>query len=134
MSPGLNYIFQAKSHGRTVEVTQVGPTNADTTFLAKQLELAGYTYVRLLRKEWETWAWPGGYPIYHLCADSGVLCPKCANDNIEMTSDPDANPDWRVTHASINYEDKDLYCDHCSKPIESAYGNDQQQLDSKEEP
>jgi hypothetical protein len=26
------------------------------------------------------YAWPGGYPIYYVAADNGVLCPVCAND------------------------------------------------------
>ncbi len=26
-----------------------------------------------------SYAWPGGYPIYYLDGESGVLCPKCAN-------------------------------------------------------
>jgi hypothetical protein len=29
---------------------------------------------------------------------------------------------WRVDAFDINWESPDLYCDHCSKPIESAYG------------
>lgn len=77
---------------------------------------------RIERKEWETWAWPGGYPVYYTCEDGGVLCPVCANENLKLTSDPEAEPDWRLVAADINYEDADMYCDHCNKPIESAYG------------
>lgn len=36
-----------------------------------------------------TYAWPGGYPLYFICADNEVSCPKCAEhftyDNIEYT-------------------------------------------------
>ena len=31
---------------------------------------------------------------------------------------------WRIVAAEINWEDKDLVCDHTGEPIECAYGND----------
>ena len=71
----------------------------------------------------QSFAWPGGYPIYYLCADNGVLCPDCANEHIDMLSDPD-DRQWHVIAADANYEDDSLFCDHCSRQIESAYGAD----------
>ena len=64
------------------------------------------------------YAWPGGYPIYHICIDGGVLCPSCANDE-GHTDAPD--DDWRIVASDINWEDQHLTCDHCAFPIESAY-------------
>ena len=64
-------------------------------------------------------AWPGCYPLFYLCEDGGVLCPKCAND--------EGNPEdeqWNLVAVDINYEDASLYCDHCGERIESAYADD----------
>ncbi len=65
------------------------------------------------------WAWPGGYPVYYLCADNGVMCPKCANDNAELDDVDD--PQWHLIGQDINWEDPDLYCDNCNERIQSAY-------------
>ncbi len=74
--------------------------------------------------KFQTYAWPGGYPVYHLCADSGVLCPDCANTHGEVHTNEDGPEDWRIVASDVNYEDPNLYCDHCHKRIESAYAED----------
>ena len=71
-------------------------------------------------------AWPGGYPIFYLCADGGILCPECANKEsaIKEAEENPAYPDfdqWRIVASDINWEDPDLTCDNCSQRIESAY-------------
>lgn len=72
--------------------------------------------------ELESYAWPGGYPIYYLCEDGGILCPDCARQaEKEGLSTPD-NPQWHIVGAEVNWEDAHLNCDHCYKRIESAYG------------
>ena len=74
------------------------------------------------------YAWPGGYPIYYLCADGGVLCPDCANgDNgseANGTIDPECPDDdqWRIVASDIHWEGDPIICDHCGADIESAYG------------
>lgn len=65
------------------------------------------------------YAWPGGYPIYYLCADGGTLCPKCANGNDVATLDA---PDWNVTGYGIHWEGEPITCDGCNAQIASAYG------------
>jgi hypothetical protein len=37
-------------------------------------------------------AWPGGYPIFYLCADNGILCPQCANKE-STVKEADKQPD-----------------------------------------
>ena len=74
--------------------------------------------------EYDYFAWPGGYPLFYITKDCEVLCPKCANENKELTEDID-DPQWYITNVDINWEDTTLYCDHCSKHIESAYGDDE---------
>jgi hypothetical protein len=70
-------------------------------------------------------AWPGGYPIFYLCSDGGVLCPACANgeNGSEANEANDTPSDWRLVAADVHYEGADLICDHCGALIESAYGD-----------
>lgn len=72
------------------------------------------------------YAWPGGYPVYYVTKDCGVLCPDCARmaDREGLTGDPD-DSQWFIVGTDINWEDPDLTCDHCSKRIESAYAEDE---------
>lgn len=71
----------------------------------------------------QAYAWPGGYPLYYLTADNGVLCPDCASLP-ECTWDSGEDEQWDIVAAGGNWEDDSLYCDHCGKQIESAYGED----------
>lgn len=75
--------------------------------------------------EFDQFAWPGSYPLYHVARDCGVLCTKCANENISLTADDteNADPQWSVLASEINYEDDDLFCDNCGCRIPSAYGD-----------
>jgi hypothetical protein len=88
-----------------------------------------------LTREWspntellDTYAWPGGYPMFYVTKDNGVLCPKCANDNsalcLATPDSEDFDPQWALVDFGVNWEDTDLYCDHCNKRIESAYAED----------
>jgi len=62
------------------------------------------------------YVWPGGYPIYYLDNENNVLCPICANKE-GMSTEPIA--------FDVNWEDVSLYCDDCSKRIESAYAEEE---------
>ena len=75
------------------------------------------------------YAWPGGYPIYYLCADGGVLCPHCANreNGSEASENTDTPNDWRMIAADVHWEGLPLVCDHCGTKIESAYGDPENQ-------
>lgn len=75
------------------------------------------------RLSWEAWAWPGGYPIFYVVKDHGVLCPHCANAELPRTLDPD-DDQFFIVDSDINYEDPRLYCDHCGTQIECAYPGD----------
>ena len=71
------------------------------------------------------YAWPGRYPLYLITSDAGALCFACARTEYRTISDSvrrRSNDGWRVIGCAINYEDTDLTCSHCNKPIESAYG------------
>ena len=73
------------------------------------------------------YAWPGGYPMYIVCNDGGVLCPTCAKDEYRQIAHDTVKgwcTGWDVMCADVNWEDSDLYCDHCGTQIESAYGEE----------
>ena len=73
----------------------------------------------------DCYAWAGGYPMFYVTKDAGAVCPKCVNESLELLSD-EFDPQWYVVGWDINYEDDCLYCDHCGKKIESAYGEDEE--------
>lgn len=77
----------------------------------------------IVNPDMDYYAWPGGYPLFYITKDAGALCPKCVNENLELLSDID-DPQWYIVGCEINYEDDNMYCDHCGEQIESAYGSD----------
>ena len=73
----------------------------------------------------QPYAWPGGYPLYAITSDGGVLCHKCCKSEFRSIVDSihtDSSDGWKVEAVTVNWEDTDLFCDHCADPIESAYG------------
>jgi len=60
-------------------------------------------------------AFPGGYPIFYLEPEEGILCPDCANMPALVEG---------IDKAAINWEDGSLVCDVCGKEIECAYCED----------
>ena len=65
----------------------------------------------------------GGYPLFYLTADGGVLSPQAVQENLELCRD-EHDPQWYVVGADVNWEDASLFCDHTSQRIESAYAED----------
>lgn len=76
-------------------------------------------------------AWPGGYPIIYLMEDGEVICPDCANlDDAYAEEDPspeDPDPQWHIVGSDVYWEGPDLHCANCNKPIESAYGDPEEE-------
>ena len=70
--------------------------------------------------KYDYYAWPGGYPLFYTTEDGGILCPKCCNENNELLND-EFDKQWFVIGYEVNWEDGELYCDHCYEKIESAY-------------
>lgn len=94
--------------------------------------------LRLENGQYQSYAWPGGYPIYYLDGCNNVLCPGCVNrqqneyildilaDLCNWAIDPSDDGTYFDARdlpvaADINYEDDTLYCD---ERIESAYTED----------
>lgn len=70
-------------------------------------------------------AWPGGYPLYYLMQDGEAICPACVSSNRKLINEAfaDHDPQWNVLGVDANWEDENMYCCHCNKKIESAYGD-----------
>lgn len=71
------------------------------------------------------YAWPGGYPLFLIMRDGGVLSIDSARDCWRQIVAAHLRPDyldkqWQVEAAAINWEDDSLYCDHSGARIESA--------------
>jgi hypothetical protein len=71
-------------------------------------------------------AWPGCYPKVLLMADGEVMCAVCAKANYRLISQAtrsnDRRDSWCVAGVDLFLEGSPLSCAHCNKPIESAYG------------
>ena len=79
----------------------------------------------------------GGYPIFSVMADTGIMCPKCVKENrgtiyvnTRLTHRKDhlryrADKWWTLDCTEVNWEDPELFCDECSERIPSAYAEDQ---------
>ena len=78
----------------------------------------------------QKYAWPGGYPMFLIMADSEAICMACARKEWENIARATRYPDyidkqWQCIGAEVNWEDTTLYCAHCSELIESAYGGEE---------
>ena len=70
------------------------------------------------------YAWPGGYPLYYVTTDGAALCADCMTQEraqIVRSTVENSHDGWNVSGQDVNWEDTQLYCDHCNKRIESAY-------------
>ena len=71
----------------------------------------------------------GGYPLFALMADGGVVCPNCCRENAKtivhntvFLNRARADNWWTLETVDIHWEGEPLQCDECNADIESAYG------------
>ena len=71
-------------------------------------------------------AWPGCYPMVACMADCDCLCVDCVRDNyrlvLDATMHTGTDKQWEFSETMIHWEGDPIYCAHCNKPVESAYG------------
>ena len=67
------------------------------------------------------YAWPGGYPLFGLFSDGGACCHRCAKSEREAIGTTAGSDGWQLVALQVNWEDPELFCDHCGSRIESAY-------------
>ena len=75
------------------------------------------------KEEYDYCVWPGGYPLFYITKDYGILCLKCCNENKELLYD-EHDPQWFVIDYEVNWEDENIYCEKWKEKIESAYSED----------
>lgn len=68
------------------------------------------------------YVWPGGYPLHAVTSDGGRLCKDCCKSEFRSIGSTYPGDGWTVVGVGVNWEDTELYCDHCGNLIESAYG------------
>jgi hypothetical protein len=70
------------------------------------------------------YTFPGGYPVYIITADCGCLCPDCCKKEfrqiVQYTLWGQRDSGWCAVASDINWA-SEIACDHCGKPIPSAY-------------
>jgi hypothetical protein len=71
------------------------------------------------------YVWPGGYPLFAITTDGACLCKDCAKTERNSIGTTTGSDGWTVEALDVNWEDPDLYCDHCGARIESAYAEPQ---------
>lgn len=71
-------------------------------------------------------AWPGGYPLFYVCKDGGVLSPEAVQAELALVlaAEADGDDQWHVIAMDANWEDTNLYCDHTGNRIPSAYADE----------
>lgn len=75
----------------------------------------------------QPYAWPGGYPLFCVTHDGGILCKKCAEKHAKSIISEimqGCRTGWHITAVDVNWEDTNLCCDNCGRNIESAYGEE----------
>lgn len=83
-------------------------TQSASLKLADQLSSSPYTSL-------------GCYPLFGIFHDGGACCHGCAKTERASIGTTTGNDGWQLVALDINWEDSDLYCDHCGTRIESAY-------------
>lgn len=67
------------------------------------------------------YAWPGGYELFGICNDGGILCCGCMREEyhqIAYSRKHKINDGWRVVAIGCAAEyDSLIQCDHCNKTI-----------------
>jgi hypothetical protein len=69
----------------------------------------------------DPYAWPGGYPLFAITHDGAALCKHCCKSERSSIGTTTGRDGWGVVALEPNWENPDLYCDHCGDRIESAY-------------
>lgn len=67
------------------------------------------------------YAWPGGYPLFGIFSDGGCCCHHCAQTERTSIATTTGSDGWQLVALQVNWEDSELFCEHCGTQIESAY-------------
>ena len=66
----------------------------------------------------ERFAFPGGYELYVITDDGGILCHNCCRAEYDLIARSTPGDGWNVTACASTAEaESHVYCDHCYKDI-----------------
>ncbi len=68
----------------------------------------------------EKFAWPGGYELFIITNDGGLLCSFCVKENyrnVLHSTKYDFNDGWKAVFMGNDGELEDDYCSHCGKEM-----------------
>jgi hypothetical protein len=122
--PHIEYHFTLPARGAAVAGTEpvhdpLYPVGTSWDRVRLDWESRSYGPLQPIKTAWPVYAWPGGYPIFYVTKDGGVLSPEAANENFALTLGDD--PQWQIVGQDINYENQNLVCDHSGERIRAAY-------------
>ena len=81
-------------------------------------KLKGYVAAEYVAEN--KYAWPGGYELFAVCGDGGILCATCCAENIENIEQDENNARgcWHVVGVEASDWCEELtMCDHCGRVI-----------------
>ena len=59
--------------------------------------------------------------MFAVTSDGGCLCKDCCKSEHNSIGFTYGTDGWAIVALTVNWEDPDLFCDHCGDRIESAY-------------
>jgi len=62
--------------------------------------------------------------LFAITSDGACLCKKCTESERESIGTTTGSDGWCVVAIDCNWEDSNLFCDHCGDRIESAYAEE----------
>ena len=67
----------------------------------------------------ERYAWPGGYELFAIADDSGVLCNDCCRTEYALIARSNPRDGWRIIaiDSTADCDTDDVICDHCGRTI-----------------
>ena len=66
----------------------------------------------------------GGYESVMVAKDGGLICHICAKDEeeiIKKSTLEENDPQWELSHITVNWEDEYLFCSHCEEQLPPEY-------------
>lgn len=73
------------------------------------------------------YAFPGGYRKVLITADGACLCSDCVKKEFKLIAQEsfdNSNCGFRAFGVDVNWENSELYCDHCGNRLPPEYGED----------
>ncbi len=66
----------------------------------------------------DRFVWPGGYELFFITDDGGILCSPCVVTEWAEIQDADAGNGWNVVAVSHDGEiNEPVNCDHCYRQV-----------------